>query len=85
MTLKSLKKYGSALKLTWTRNSRATGYYVYRKTGSGSWSKIKTISKNSTLSYTDKAVKRGKTYTYRIYAYKSTSTSVSSNAKSIRR
>ena len=85
VTLKSLKKYGSALKLTWTRNSRATGYYVYRKTGSGSWSKIKTISKNSTLSYTDKAVKRGKTYTYRIYAYKSTSTRVSSNAKSIRR
>lgn len=85
VTAKSLKKYGSALKLTWTRNSKAAGYYIYRRTGSGSWSKVKTIAKNSTLTYTDKTVKKGKTYSYRVYAYKGSSTSVVSNTKKLKR
>ena len=85
VTVKSLRKSGSALKLTWSRNSKAAGYYIYRKTGSGSWSKVKTISKNSTLTYTDKTVKKGKTYSYRIYAYKGDSTSAVSNTKTLKR
>lgn len=85
VTVKSLKKSGSALKLTWTRNSKATGYYIYRKTGSGSWSKVKTITKNSTLTYTDKTVKKGKTYSYRVCAYKGDSTSTVSNTKTLKR
>lgn len=85
VTVKSLRKSGSALKLTWSRNSKAAGYYIYRKTGSGSWSKVKTISKNSTLTYTDKTVKKGKTYSYRVYAYKGDSTSAVSNTKTLKR
>lgn len=51
----------------------------------GKWGRLKTISKNSTLSYADKAVKKGKTYYYRVYAYKGSSTSVVSNTKKLKR
>lgn len=85
VTLKKAAKSGSYIKLTWTRNSKAKGYQVYRKEGKGKWTKVKTITKNSTLTYTDKAVKRGKTYTYKVCAYKETSTSQMSNTKTIKR
>ena len=71
--------------MTWTRNSKAKGYEIYRKVGGGKWTKVKTITKNSTLTYTDKAVKRGKTYSYKVCAYKDTSTSLFSNTKTLKR
>ena len=43
VTLKKAAKSGSHIKLTWTRNSQAKGYEVYRKMGSGKWTKVKTI------------------------------------------
>ncbi len=85
VTLKKAAKSGSHIKLTWTRNSQAKGYEVYRKMGSGKWTKVKTIAKNSTLTYTDKAVKRGKTYSYKVCACKDTSTSLFSNTKTLKR
>ena len=59
-------------KISWKKVSRATGYEVYRKTGkNGTYKKIKTISKASTVSYTDsKSLKKGKTYFYKVRAYK---------------
>lgn len=83
--LKRVEKSGKKLKVTWTRNSKATGYVIYRKVGSGSWSKVKTITKNSALTYTDGAVKHGKTYSYRVCAYKDSDNSATSNTKSIKR
>ena len=56
----------SGIKLTWKRASNATGYEIYRKTGSGKYTKIATISKASTLSYVDKKVTDGKKYTYTV-------------------
>lgn len=85
VTLKKAAKSGSHIKLTWTRNSQAKGYEVYRKMGSGKWTKVKTIAKNSTLTYTDKAVKRGKRYSYKVCACKDTSTSLFSNIKTLKR
>lgn len=85
VTLKKASKSGSNIKLTWSRNSKAKGYQIYRKTGSGSWVKFKTITKNSTLTYTDKTVKRGKKYTYKIRAYKENSVSQFSSTKTIKR
>lgn len=85
VTLKKAAKSGSHIKLTWTRNSQAKGYEVYRKMGSGKWTKAKTIAKNSTLTYTDKAVKRGKRYSYKVCACKDTSTSLFSNIKTLKR
>ena len=76
---------GSGIKLTWTRNSKAKGYEIYRKMNGGKWTKVKTITKNSTLSCVDKAVKHGKTYSYKVCAYKDTSTSQLSNTKTVKR
>ena len=84
VTLKKAAKAGSGIKLTWTRNSKAKGYEIYRKMNGGKWTKVKTITKNSTLSCVDKAVKHGKTYSYKVCAYKDTSTSQLSNTKTVK-
>lgn len=54
--------------IMWNRVPNATGYQLYRKEGSGSWKIIKTF-KNK-YQYKDKHIKAGKTYKYRIRAYK---------------
>ena len=66
------KKY---LKLTWSSVSGADGYYVYRLVN-GEWEKLKTLPGKSTVSYTDKTVKTGVKYTYRVCAYKKFGSSV---------
>jgi len=69
--ISSLKNTSSGITVKWTKVSGATGYYVYRKTASGSYKRIKTITKNSTVSYTDTAVKNknGTTYIYCVRPY----------------
>ena len=59
---------GTSIKVSWTKPAGATGYYVYRKKGTGSWSKIATIKNASTLSYTDKNATTK--YSYSVIAYK---------------
>ena len=70
--LKKLSKAsGSSLKLTWGKVTNADGYVIYRKVStSNKWEKVATIKKGSTVSYTDKNLKSGKTYTYTVRAYK---------------
>ncbi len=53
----------------WNKVSGAKGYYVYRKTGSGSYKKIATVKSGSTVTYLNKSAEKGKTYTYYIKAY----------------
>ena len=61
---------GKRAKLGWKKVSGASGYVIYRKTGKkGSYKKIKTVKNRKTTKYTDKTVKKGKTYYYRIRAY----------------
>lgn len=81
-TLKSATLTSSGIKLTWTKNSSANGYYVYRKVSGGSYKKIATIKSKSTVTYTDKSGKSGKKYTYRIYVYKGSVKSAVSGTKS---
>lgn len=59
----------SGITICWEKSSNAQGYYIYRKTGSGSYKKIKTISSGGTLKYTDKSAKTAKTYVYTVKAY----------------
>ena len=59
----------SGIQLKWSKVTDATGYILYRKTGSGSWSRIADIKNGSTVSYIDKTAKSGTTYTYTIRAY----------------
>ncbi len=66
---KAGKRY---VKLSWTAlQSNVTGYRVYRKTKGGKYAKVKTITKASTASWTNKGLKKGKTYYYKVRAYKS--------------
>lgn len=66
VTSVTAKKYTSYNKVSWKKNSLATGYKIYRKTGSGSYRLLKTITSTS---YNDKSVKKGYKYTYKIKAY----------------
>ena len=83
-TLKTPSSSKKGITLKWSKVTGAEGYQVWRKTGSGSYSKIATVKGNSKVTYTDKKAKKGKTYTYKIKAYKSKTTSAYSNAKKIK-
>ena len=58
------------VKVTWKKVSGASGYNIYRKDGKGKWKKIDTVKKGTTLSYTDKKVISGTTYSYSVSANK---------------
>ncbi|MBO6140875.1 MAG: cellulase family glycosylhydrolase [Ruminococcus sp.] len=61
----------TAAKLTWTKTGNAKGYrlYVYN-TSTKKYDKITTLSSNATVSYSLKGLKAGKTYKYKVRAYK---------------
>lgn len=57
--------------VSWSKVSGAGGYRIYRKAeGETKWTSLKTITKGSTVKYTDQNVKNGKKYTYTVRAYK---------------
>ncbi len=62
----------TGMTLTWTKAEGADGYYVIRKTGSGSYTTLKKIADPDTLTYTDTSAVSGTKYTYGVRAYKST-------------
>jgi fibronectin type 3 domain-containing protein len=64
----------NGVKVTWSKTTGATGYIVYRKTGSGKWTTLKTITSGSTVSYLDKTAKAGTTYYYTVRAYAGSTT-----------
>ena len=70
--LKSAVSQKDGIKVTWGKVAGAKGYNVYRQTYSNGkwsgWTKIKTISSGSTVSYTDKSAKKGVTYKYTVRA-----------------
>ncbi len=59
---------GSGVKVTWNKISGSAGYYVYRRTPGGNWSRIYTAKSGSVVSYTDKNVKNAKKYEYTVKA-----------------
>ena len=69
--ISSLTNTSGGITIKWSKVSGASGYYVYRKTGSGSYSNVKTVTSGSTVSYSDTAVKskNGTTYTYYVIPY----------------
>lgn len=69
--LVSVKKKGaSKAKITWKRTPGADGYEVFMRTGKGAYKKIKTITKGKTVTLTKSSLKKGKSYSFRIRAYK---------------
>lgn len=63
-------KNRAKLTLSWKKVSEAKGYEIYRKIGkTGKYKKIKTVTKNSTVKYTNTKLKKGTAYYYRIRSY----------------
>lgn len=63
-------KSSASTYIEWKKVSGATGYEIYRSTSKYSgYKKVATIKKGSTVSYTDKSVKSGKTYYYKVRPY----------------
>lgn len=66
-----LSTKSSAVTLKWGKTSGATGYELYRyNSKTKKYEKIATINSGSTVSYTDKNLKKGTTYQYKVRAYK---------------
>ncbi|MDO4338051.1 MAG: fibronectin type III domain-containing protein [Eubacteriales bacterium] len=79
-----LKSVGAASKgvtVKWQKLSNAKGYEVWRKVGNEKWTKAKTVTSGSTLSWTDTSVYNGKRYTYRICGTNGSQVSKVSNSK----
>ena len=66
---KAVSKQGG-MQISWNKVSGASGYYIYRKTGSSKWQKIGTTKKGSAISYNDGSAIGGLTYSYTVRAYK---------------
>lgn len=61
----------SSLKLNWNKDSKVSGYYVYRSTSkNGPYKKIATKSGYNNNTFTDSNLSSGKTYYYKVRAYK---------------
>lgn len=67
--LKSAKSAGyNTIVLTWTKVEGATGYEIYRKT-TGTYSKIGTVDKQSTVTFKDEKAVTGVRYQYTVRAF----------------
>lgn len=73
--LKSVSAQGNGVTINWNTVTGASGYYVMRKTGNGSWQEIATVKGNGKVSYLDKKAQKGVTYVYTVKAYWSKSVS----------
>ena len=82
--LLSAKSSKSGVTSKWEVVNGASGYYVYRKEGNGSYKKLTTVKGGTKYSYLDKSAKKGRTYTYKVKAYYGKTTSAYSNAKSVK-
>lgn len=73
------------VKVSWNAVAGAEKYMIYRSTSKdGSYTKVKTISNVSTTSWTDKDVKTGKTYYYKMKAVVTTNKTVTSGYSSVK-
>ncbi|MCC3866126.1 DUF5011 domain-containing protein, partial [Terrisporobacter petrolearius] len=70
-TAKSASAAYNSNKVTWSKVSGTSGYEVYRATSkTGKYSLKKTVKSGSTLSYSNTGLTTGKTYYYKVRAYK---------------
>lgn len=63
--LEKITSTKSGVTVSWGSVKGASKYRVYRKTGSGEYEFLKTVTSTK---YTDATAKKGKTYTYKVYA-----------------
>lgn len=81
--LKAKNLAGKKVKLSWKKVNGASGYKVYRATKkNGKYTLVKTIKNIKTVKFTDKKVKKNKTYYYKVSAYKTVAKKVVKGAYS---
>ncbi len=83
-TPSSVKSAKSGITFKWSKVTGASGYIVYRKTGSGSYEELATVKGSTKVSYLDKTAKKGKTYTYIVKAYSGSSKSANKTGLKIK-
>ena len=59
----------TAVRLNWTKNSKAMGYIIERQMPDGSWKRVIKISDPSVVTYKNDGLQPGTIYTFRISAY----------------
>ena len=64
----------TGIKISWTSEKNASGYYIYRKSGNGQYALLKKVTRANTLAFIDTKVTSGVTYTYKVQAYRGTAT-----------
>lgn len=70
-TLKSATASSGKVTLKWKKVSGAAGYQIYRSTKKNSgYTLVGSVSKGSTVKYTDSTTTKGTTYYYKVRAYK---------------
>ena len=62
----------TGIKISWTSEKNASGYYIYRKSGKGQYALLKKVTGANTLAFNDTKVTSGVIYTYKVQAYKGT-------------
>lgn len=68
------KASSTSIKASWSKVSEASGYELYRAISkSGTYTKVKTQTRASAVSYTNSGLKKGKTYYYKVRAYRTVS------------
>ena len=81
--LKAKNLAGKKVKLSWKKVNGASGYKVYRATKKkGKYTLVKIIKNAKTVKFTDKKVKKNKTYYYKVSAYKTVAKKVVKGAYS---
>jgi len=69
--IKATRSSSTSIKLTWNKVSEASGYEIYRgTTQTGTYTKLATTTKNTTISYINYKVSKGKTYYYKMKSYR---------------
>ena len=65
---KNLK--GKKAQVSWKKVDGASGYTVYRAAGKGSYKAVKTVKSGKIVKFTNKSLKKGATYKYKVKAYR---------------
>lgn len=84
-TVASVTNVTAGITVKWNKTAGASGYIVYRKGTSGSWTRIADVKSGSATSYTDKTASSGSTYSYTVRAYSGKTMSDWHNYKSLKR
>lgn len=65
----SISRKGTKATVKWKKASGVSGYQIYRKVGSGSYKKVKTVKSGSTLKWTASKISKTKTTRFKVRAY----------------